>query len=104
MSVDSPSHDPPPTASATASPIGAPLRRCVSCRGAALKIELIRVARQPNGEIVIGADAAGRGAYLHRDPDCVAAAVSNPKLLSRVLRRQVSEAVLSTISQHADLP
>lgn len=100
MPVDSPSHDPPPTASL----IGAPQRRCVSCRGAALKSELIRVARQPNGEIVIGADAAGRGAYLHRDPDCVAAAVSNPKLLSRALRRQVSEAVLSTISQHADLP
>ena len=103
MPVHSPSHAPPPTPSPATLP-SAPQRRCVSCRGAAPKSMLIRLARQPNGEIVIGADAAGRGAYLHRDPGCVAAAVSNPKLLSRALRRQVSEAVLSTISQHADLP
>ncbi len=53
-----------------------PERSCVGCRERAPKAELLRVARTPAG---VHADPhgsePGRGAYVHRDPACVAAAL-----------------------------
>jgi uncharacterized protein len=55
---------------------GVPERTCVGCRRASPKPELLRVTRGPGGEVAVDPTgrAPGRGAYLHRDPDCVAAA------------------------------
>jgi len=53
-----------------------PERSCVGCRERAPKAELLRVARTPAG---VRADphgsAPGRGAYVHRNPACVVAAL-----------------------------
>jgi uncharacterized protein len=51
----------------------APERTCVGCRLAAPKSDLLRMARAPDGGIVIDPTgrAPGRGAYLHPDAGCV---------------------------------
>ncbi|MXX81592.1 MAG: YlxR family protein [Chloroflexi bacterium] len=81
-----------------------PLRRCVSCRELAPGSALIRIARRPDGEIVIDSSADGRGAYLHRDSQCVAEAASDAQRLARALRHPLSESTLSSLAELADLP
>jgi predicted RNA-binding protein YlxR (DUF448 family) len=55
---------------------GEPERSCVGCRERAPKAELLRVVRSAVGARVdpLGR-APGRGAYVHRDPRCVALAM-----------------------------
>ena len=50
-----------------------PQRQCVGCREKKPKPELIRVVRAPEGDISLDArgKAAGRGAYLCPDPQCL---------------------------------
>jgi uncharacterized protein len=51
-----------------------PVRTCVACRQEAGKRNLVRLVRDPTtGEVKVDPTgrANGRGAYLHRDPDCV---------------------------------
>ena len=58
-----------------------PERTCVGCRGKAGKRELLRVARGPDGVVVDpGGRAPGRGAYVHRAPECVEAALKRGAL------------------------
>ena len=53
-----------------------PERSCVGCRQRAPKAELLRVARTPAGvRVDPPGNAPGRGAYVHRDPGCVEAAL-----------------------------
>ena len=49
-----------------------PLRKCTGCGEKFKKIDLIRVVRTPEGTIEIDriGKAAGRGAYICRDPEC----------------------------------
>ena len=63
-----------------------PARMCVGCRARAPKAELLRIVAGPDGvEIDRRGDAAGRGAYVHRDPACLEVA-ERPGVLSRALR------------------
>lgn len=54
-------------------PKSIPQRQCVGCREKKSKPELIRVVRAPDGGISLDArgKAAGRGAYLCPDPECL---------------------------------
>jgi predicted RNA-binding protein YlxR (DUF448 family) len=82
----------------------APERSCVGCRERAPKAELVRVARTPAGvRVDPHGNAPGRGAYVHRDPACVAAALRKGALASALrtglaqeelarLRREIEEA------------
>ena len=48
-----------------------PQRMCVACRQSQDKKSLIRLVRTPEGVVVDQTGKmAGRGAYLHADPDC----------------------------------
>jgi uncharacterized protein len=49
------------------------VRTCVACRQEGGKRELIRVVRNPDGVAAVDPTgrAPGRGAYLHRSPECV---------------------------------
>jgi uncharacterized protein len=64
-----------------------PERSCVGCRGRAPKPTLLRIARDPAGgaDLDVTATAPGRGAYVHRDPACVEAALRKGAL-ARALR------------------
>ena len=54
-------------------PKSIPQRQCVGCREKKPKPELIRVVRAPEGDISLDArgKAAGRGAYLGPNPECL---------------------------------
>ena len=69
----------------------APERTCVGCRGKAPKGALLRLARGPDGRIVVDPSgiAPGRGAYVHRDPACAEEAVRKGAL-GRALRTGVA--------------
>jgi predicted RNA-binding protein YlxR (DUF448 family) len=64
-----------------------PERTCVGCRRAAGKLDLIRVVRTPEGEVLVDADgrAPGRGAYVHADRMCATTAIARGTL-ARSLR------------------
>jgi predicted RNA-binding protein YlxR (DUF448 family) len=67
-----------------------PVRTCVACRQEAGKGTLIRVVRDPSGGVAVdlAGRASGRGAYLHRDPECFEIA-QKKKALDRALRTTV---------------
>lgn len=80
------------------------LRRCVTCRGWASKLELIRVIRTPNGEVRLdlGGKLAGRGAYLHRTQGCLEGALRRhdlEKALRRPLPLATAEAIAALASE-----
>ncbi len=54
-----------------------PERTCVGCRSTGSKRDLLRVARRPDGSVAVdrAGREPGRGAYVHRDPACVDAAL-----------------------------
>jgi predicted RNA-binding protein YlxR (DUF448 family) len=66
------------------------IRTCVACRQEAGKRTLVRVVRDAGGVASIdrAGRAPGRGAYLHRDPECVEIA-RKKKALDRALRATV---------------
>jgi uncharacterized protein len=69
------------------------VRTCVACRQEADKRELIRLVRDPDSGAVRVDEtgrASGRGAYLHRDPDCIGLARKRGAL-SRALKAAVPE-------------
>ena len=82
-----------------------PERSCVGCRERAPKAELVRVARAPAGvRVDPRGNAPGRGAYVHRDPACVVAAVRKGAIVSALrtglakeelarLRKEMEEAL-----------
>ena len=63
-----------------------PERTCVGCRARSSKPDLLRVARTPEGVRVDPAGKLpGRGAYVHREAQCVEAALKR-KAFERALR------------------
>ena len=69
-----------------------PERTCVGCRERSPKRSLLRIAATPSGEILVDprGRTPGRGAYVHRDAACVAAASARGGALLRALRAQAS--------------
>jgi uncharacterized protein len=76
-----------------------PERTCVGCRTGGAKGELLRIVRGPDGsaEVDRRGTAAGRGAYVHRDPGCVRLATSRGAL-ARALRVTLGPDDLATLS------
>ncbi|MGN0275016.1 MAG: RNase P modulator RnpM [Chordicoccus sp.] len=69
-----------------------PQRTCLGCRTVRNKDELIRVVRTPDGQVKIDPDGRmnGRGAYICRNPECLARAVKS-KALQRALKTEIPE-------------
>ena len=67
-----------------------PMRTCIGCGRICEKRELIRIVRTPEGAILADPDgkAEGRGAYLCRNPECLAGARKR-KALGRAFRTAV---------------
>jgi hypothetical protein len=59
-----------------------PQRICVGCQQTRGKKELIRIVRTPDLQVRIDTSGklSGRGAYICRDPGCLALALSGKKL------------------------
>ena len=75
-----------------------PARTCVGCRGEAGKAGLIRVVRrvEGGGSIDRTGHAAGRGAYLHQDPECIELARKR-RSLDRALRTSIQSELWSEL-------
>jgi predicted RNA-binding protein YlxR (DUF448 family) len=59
-----------------------PMRTCLGCRRRRAKRELVRLARRPDGIVVVDAAGTGpgRGAYVCGEPDCVERALKTGRL------------------------
>ncbi len=70
-----------------------PVRTCIVCRESWPKRSLVRVVAVPERGLVIdpSGKAAGRGAYLCRNPGCWEEAVASRDLMSRALRVAVPQ-------------
>ena len=68
------------------------VRMCIACRGLFDKKELKRIVRTPQGDVLFDATgkAAGRGAYICSDPECLKKLVKN-RLLNKSFKTAVSE-------------
>lgn len=79
-----------------------PERTCLGCRAKRPKQELLRLVRDPGG---VRPDptgkAPGRGAYVHRDPDCIGKATREGSL-ARALRVSLSPADLATLRKEIE--
>lgn len=71
-----------------------PMRTCVVTREKFPKMELIRIVRTPDGNVIVdkSGKSNGRGAYLKLDLDVIAKAKKS-KALSRHLETEIPESI-----------
>ena len=79
------------------------MRMCVGCREMKPKKELIRVVRQPSGQVMLDrtGKAAGRGAYVFPDSACLEKARKS-KVLERTLEASIEPAVYEQLAKELD--
>lgn len=77
-----------------------PLRMCLCCREMKPKKELTRVVLNKEGEISLDltGKAPGRGAYLCREPECIAK-LQKTKALDRGFSRSVPEEIYQQLAK-----
>lgn len=81
-----------------------PMRMCVGCREMKEKKTLIRIVRNPEGEISVDETGkkSGRGAYVCRNADCLRRAIRQKQLerqLQTALSEEVSERLTAELEQ-----
>ena len=76
---------------------------CVGCREMKPKKELIRVVRQPSGQVMLDrtGKAAGRGAYVCPDSACLEKARKS-KVLERTLEAAIEPEVYDQLAKELD--
>ena len=79
------------------------MRMCVGCREMKPKKELIRVVRQPSGQVILDrtGKAAGRGAYVCPDSACLEKA-RKIKVIERTLEATIEPAVWEQLAKELD--
>ena len=77
-----------------------PMRMCLCCREMKPKRELVRVVLNKEGQISVDltGKAAGRGAYLCREAECVAK-LRKSRALDRGFSRAVDDAVYEQLQK-----
>ncbi len=79
-----------------------PMRTCIACRETKPKMEMTRVVKTAEGDIFADptGKAAGRGAYVCSNPDCLKK-VEGKKLLNRAFSTNVSAEVYLGVEEKA---
>ena len=79
-----------------------PMRMCIACREMKPKLEMTRVVKTAEGEIFTDptGKAAGRGAYVCADPECVKK-LGMKKLLNKTFSQEVSGEVYLGVEEKA---
>ncbi len=77
-----------------------PLRMCVACRELKEKREMLRIVRNSEGKIIIdfSGKAAGRGAYICNNPECVKK-LRRQRILNKVFSCQVDDDIYTQIEE-----
>mgnify|MGYP000896845013 CR=1 FL=1 len=77
-----------------------PMRMCLACRVMQPKNTLIRVVKTPEGEIKIDEKGKmnGRGAYVCKNPDCLAKIIKN-RALAKQLEAQVPAEIYDKLKE-----
>ncbi len=77
-----------------------PMRSCIVTKEKLPKIELIRVVRTTNGEIVVDSKGKinGRGAYIKKNIDVIKKAKEN-KILDRHLETSINESIYDELEK-----
>lgn len=77
-----------------------PLRMCIACRELKEKRDMLRVVKNGEGRIFIdfSSKAAGRGAYVCDNPECIAK-LKKQRLLNKVFSCEVSGDVYTAIEE-----
>ena len=80
-----------------------PQRQCMGCRERKAKRELIRVVRQPDGNVSLdfGGKMNGRGAYICPDPACLKK-VQKSKALDRSLEVTIPDEVYDRLAREME--
>lgn len=77
-----------------------PLRMCVACRELKEKKSMLRVVKNSEGKIFIdfSSKAAGRGAYVCDNPDCVKK-LKKQRILNKVFSCEVDDGVYAAVEE-----
>jgi hypothetical protein len=77
-----------------------PLRMCIACRELKEKREMLRVVKNGEGKIFIdfSSKAAGRGAYICDNPECIKK-LKKQRLLNKVFSTAVEDNVYTSIEE-----
>lgn len=77
-----------------------PMRMCVGCGEMKPKMELIRIVKTPENEIMVDlkGKANGRGAYICKNAECLLKAVK-AKRLERTFETVISEEIYNTLKK-----
>ena len=80
-----------------------PQRQCMCCRERKAKRELIRVVREPAGNVSLDFSGKlnGRGAYICPDPECLKKALRS-KALDRSLEVTIPEEVYARLNKEME--
>ena len=79
-----------------------PMRTCASCREVTGKRQMVRIVRTPEGiEIDATGKQAGRGMYLHRDPDCWEKGIKGA--VANALRIELTEADRKLLKDYLEI-
>lgn len=80
-----------------------PLRRCLGCGESFPKKELIRVVREPDGNVTLDfrGKVNGRGAYLCRNTDCLKKA-QKANRIARNLEVEIPEEVYARLTEELE--
>ena len=80
-----------------------PQRQCMGCRERKAKRELIRVVREPDGNVSLDSSGKlnGRGAYICPDPECLKKAIRS-KALDRSLEVTIPEEVYNRLNKEME--
>lgn len=79
-----------------------PMRMCIGCSEMKPKAELIRIVRSPEGEITVNAQkAAGRGAYVCKNNECLSKAIAS-KRLERTFSCKIENEVYDSLKKEIE--
>ena len=80
-----------------------PQRQCMGCRERKAKRDMIRVVRDPEGNVNLdfGGKMNGRGAYVCPNPDCLKKALRS-KALDRSLEVTIPEEVIVRLEKEME--
>ncbi|AOT68237.1 RNase P modulator RnpM [Geosporobacter ferrireducens] len=80
-----------------------PLRQCIGCMEGKPKKELIRIVKNKEGEIKIDftSKAAGRGAYICNNVECLAKA-QKKKALNRAFEQEIDQSIYQQLQEELE--